>query len=121
MTNSIHLSLDAMGGDNAPQIIVDGAAQSKIRYPDVKFSFFGNKYKLLPLVNSLKILKNSEITNQKDTINQFNIDKSELEFLRLNLTYSHKCRKSFLNTKGFRVGSSEYKKCVLNKGRKINE
>ena len=43
LTNSIHLSLDAMGGDNAPQIIVDGAAQSKIRYPDVKFSFFGNK------------------------------------------------------------------------------
>ena len=61
MTKSIHLSLDAMGGDNAPQIIVDGAAQSKIRYPDVKFSFFGNKNKLLPLLSSLKILKDSEI------------------------------------------------------------
>ena len=68
MTNSIHLSLDAMGGDNAPQIIVDGAAQSKIRYPDVKFSFFGNKNKLLPLLNPLKILKDSEIIHTDEII-----------------------------------------------------
>ena len=68
MTNSIHLSLDAMGGDNAPQIIVDGAAQSKIRYPDVKFSFFGNKNKLLPLVSSLKILKDSQIIHTDEII-----------------------------------------------------
>ena len=68
MTNSIHLSLDAMGGDNAPQIIVDGAAQSKIRYPDVKFSFFGNKNKLLPLLGPLKILKDSEIIHTDEII-----------------------------------------------------
>ena len=68
MTNSIHLSLDAMGGDNAPQIIVEGAAQSKIRYPDVKFSFFGNKNKLLPLVSSLKTLKDSQIIHTDEII-----------------------------------------------------
>ena len=68
MSNSIHLSLDAMGGDNAPQIIVDGAAQSKIRYPDVKFSFFGNKNKLLPLVSSLKTLKDSQIIHTDEII-----------------------------------------------------
>ena len=68
MTNSIHLSLDAMGGDNAPQIIVDGAAQSKIRYPDVKFSFFGNKNKLLPLLSSLKTLKDSQIIHTDEII-----------------------------------------------------
>ena len=68
MTNSIHLSLDAMGGDNAPQIIVDGAAQSKIRYPNVKFSFFGNKNKLLPLVSSLKTLKDSQIIHTDEII-----------------------------------------------------
>ena len=68
MANSIHLSLDAMGGDNAPQIIVDGAAQSKIRYPDVKFSFFGNKNKLLPLVSSLKTLKDSQIIHTEEII-----------------------------------------------------
>ena len=57
----------------------------------------------------------------RDTIiNQFNIDKDELSFLRLNLDYGHKCRRTFFNTQGFIVGTAEYKKCVLNKGR-LNE
>ena len=62
----------------------------------------------------------NEIYNQKETISKFNIDTEELEFLRLNLEYGHKCRKSFFNNKGFTVGSQEYKNCVLNKGR-INQ
>ena len=57
-----------MGGDNAPQIIVEGAAQSKIRYPDIKFSFFGNKNKLLPLLSSLKTLKDSQIIHTDEII-----------------------------------------------------
>ena len=61
-----------------------------------------------------------EILNQKKTIDQFNLDKEELQFLRLNLEYSHKCRKSFFNNKGFVVGTPEYKNCVLKRGR-IND
>ena len=68
---------------------------------------------------------NNEISNiqkenisQKKKLDQFNIDKEELEFLRLNLNYGHKCRKSIFNAKGFSVGSAKYKKCVMNKGRK---
>ena len=65
-----------------------------------------------------KILNlNNEISLQKKTINQFNIDTKELKFLRLNLKYGHKCRKSFFNNKGFLTGSEKYKNCVLNKGR----
>ena len=60
----------------------------------------------------------SEIFSQKQTINQFNIDSQELEFLKLNLEHGHKCRKSFLNTDGFNVGTEEYRDCVLNGGRK---
>ncbi len=58
-----------------------------------------------------------KITSQKKEINQFDIDKKELKFLRLNLEHGHKCRKSFFNSKGFSVGSKEYKECVLTKGR----
>ena len=61
-----------------------------------------------------------ELNLQKQKINQFNIDKDELLFLRLNLKHGHKCRKSFFNNKGFLIGSLDYKKCVLNKGRKNN-
>ena len=56
-----------------------------------------------------------QITNQENTIKQFNIDQEELKFLRLNLIHGHKCRKTFLNSKGFIVGTSDYKKCVLRK------
>ena len=68
MTKSIRISLDAMGGDNAPYIIVDGAAQTKIRHPYVKFSFFGNKIKLLPLINSSEVLKESEIVHTDEFV-----------------------------------------------------
>ena len=57
----------------------------------------------------------SQIISQKNTIKQFNIDKEELKFLRLNLVHGHKCRKTFLNSKGFIVGTPEYKNCVLSK------
>tara|TARA_B100000123_G_scaffold94723_1_gene68908 strand:+ start:519 stop:713 length:195 start_codon:yes stop_codon:yes gene_type:complete len=60
---------------------------------------------------------NNEISSQKQTISQFNLDTQELKFLRLNLEHGHKCRKSFLNNKGFNVGSTEYKDCVLSKGK----
>ena len=43
-----------------------------------------------------------------------------MNFLKLNLEYGHKCRKSLFNAKGFLVGSPKYKECVLNKGIKIN-
>ena len=57
-----------MGGDNAPQIIVEGAAQTKIRHPYVKFSFFGNKIKLLPLISASELLKESEIVHTEEFI-----------------------------------------------------
>ena len=57
-----------MGGDNAPQIIVDGATQTKIRHPYVKFSFYGNKIKLLPLISSSEVLKGSEIVHTDEFI-----------------------------------------------------
>ena len=59
----------------------------------------------------------NKIFLQKEKIDQFDIDKKELNFLRLNLEHGHKCRRSFFNNRGFVVGSEEYKKCVLNKGR----
>jgi len=75
------------------------------------------------LNNSLLIL-NNELSSKNITINQYNIDKAELEFLRLNLEFGHICRKSrklFQKASGFEPGSDEYKKCILNKGIIIND
>ena len=68
------------------------------------------------LSNKVLSLKD-EISSQKQTINQFDIDKKEMEFLKLNLDHGYKCRKSFFNSKGFVVGSEEYRICVFNRGR----
>jgi rod shape-determining protein MreC len=73
------------------------------------------KTKINSLDNQISNLE-IEVSSKENKINQFNIDTNELDFLRLNLEYGHKCRKTFLNAKGFKTGSLEYKNCVLNKG-----
>ena len=63
------------------------------------------------------ILKN-KISTQAETIEEYDLDTKEMEFLKMNLYYGHKCRRTFINVKGFTVGTEEYKRCVLRKGRK---
>ena len=77
------------------------------------------KIKINNLNKQIVDFKN-EVYDQKQIIAQYNIDLDEIEFLRLNLEFSHKCRKSFLNNDGFEVGTLEYKSCVMNKGQ-IND
>ena len=78
------------------------------------------KSEIYELQNKISDLK-KEISSQKNVISQHTIDTSELKFLRFNLEYGHKCKKSFFNNKGFLVGSDKYKKCVLNRGKISNE
>jgi len=87
--------------------------QSNIKFKDENETL---KNQINNLNNQINTYKN-EISNQKQVIDQFDVDLKELEFLRLNLEFGHKCRKSFFNNKGFIVGTSEYKNCVLNRGR----
>ncbi len=60
----------------------------------------------------------NKISDQVKIIEEYNLDTKEMEFLKLNLYYGHKCRRTFINVKGFTVGTEEYKRCVLRKGRK---
>ena len=59
-----------------------------------------------------KLKKN--IQNQQIEAEKSLIDEKELKFLQLNFLYANKCRKTFFN-KLYRVGSPEYKKCILSK------
>ena len=77
------------------------------------------KFQLNNLRDEISSFKNI-ISSQKMVINQFDIDKDELKFLRLNLLYSHKCQTQKLFSTGYQVGTPEYKRCILNKG-KIDE
>ena len=90
--------------------------QSNVKFKDENENL---KSKINDLNNRIKVYIN-ENEIQKEAINQFNIDKEELEFLRLNLIYSQKCQSRKLFSTGFKVGTPEYKNCILNKG-KIND
>jgi glycerol-3-phosphate acyltransferase PlsX len=43
LSDQITIALDAMGGDNAPHIVVAGANIARRRYPDVKFLLYGDE------------------------------------------------------------------------------
>ena len=75
------------------------------------------KTDIIYLNSQISNLEN-KILSQKEEIEQSNINSEEMNFLKMNLYYGHKCRRSFFNSKGFTVGTTEYKKCVMNKGRK---
>ena len=62
-----------------------------------------------------------KIEEQNKIISQNLIDQKELSFLRLNLIYSSKCLKPTFGKKGYKVGTTEYRDCILRKGKKIND
>jgi glycerol-3-phosphate acyltransferase PlsX len=44
------LAVDAMGGDRAPEVVVDGIGIAAERHPDAKFLLVGDEARLLPLL-----------------------------------------------------------------------
>ena len=66
----------------------------------------------------LNLLK--KVEDQNNLISQNVIDQEELKFLRLNLIHSSKCKKTAFK-KGFKVGTQEYKDCILKKGKKLDD
>jgi len=53
VTARITISLDAMGGDNAPDVVVHGIQIAKARLPHVQFLLFGDQARLDPLLAHL--------------------------------------------------------------------
>jgi len=48
------LALDGMGGDHAPDVVVNGADIARVRYPDTTYLLFGDPARLKPLVDKRK-------------------------------------------------------------------
>tara|TARA_B100000035_G_scaffold117367_1_gene99473 strand:+ start:144 stop:1355 length:1212 start_codon:yes stop_codon:yes gene_type:complete len=104
----------------------------------IKLDILNEELKILSETNEKFLIENqslkSEINNSNNKIldlqkeidlkdkkiAQNNVDKEELSFLRLNLIYSSRCQKTAFK-KGFKVGTDEYKNCILNKGKKTND
>ena len=114
------------------------AAPSESNTEKIKLDILNEELKILSETNSKFLEENQSLKtkiNQSDEkisnlekkieiqnkeIEKNIIDQKELDFLRLNLLYSSKCQKSGFK-KGFKVGTPEYKECILRKGRKISD
>ena len=62
------------------------------------------------LISAQKMMKEN---NNKLKANQ--VKSEDLKFLKLNLLHGHKCKRSFLKPKLFKIETDEYRNCVLNK------
>ncbi len=105
---------------NTEQIKLDLISDELQILEDSNTKFLEENKELNALTNDLtkqiEILK-SENEFQKSVIQQHNLDEEELEFLRLNLIYSSRCQSKKLFSTGFKVGTEEYKKCIMRKGK----
>src|SRR5690349_22499162 len=63
------LALDGMGGDHAPDVVVNGADIARERYPDTSYLLFGDPARLKPLVDKRKgLAKVLEIVPATDAV-----------------------------------------------------
>lgn len=69
MAGTITISLDAMGGDNAPGMVIAGADMARIRFPDLRFLIFGDENLIRPLLNDFPLLQTvSEIRHTTEKV-----------------------------------------------------
>ena len=67
MTSDVNIAIDVMGNDKGPDVIIKASSISKTRYPDIKYTYFGDskviaKYvnKYANLIGSYQILHTEE-------------------------------------------------------------
>jgi glycerol-3-phosphate acyltransferase PlsX len=69
VTKGLKIALDCMGGDHAPQVVIEGANLIAASNPDVHFLFFGDSAKIDPIIHNCRHLKNRyELTHTQDFI-----------------------------------------------------
>ena len=57
MSARLTIALDAMGGDQAPRMVLRGANMARKRFPQVEFLLFGREQDVAPLLDKMKRLK----------------------------------------------------------------
>src|SRR3954452_24366770 len=81
MPKPVRISLDAMGGDHGPSIVIPGAALALERHPDLRFLMFGNETIVAPLLNAHPKLK--EATELRNTDIAIAMDEKPSQAIRM--------------------------------------
>ncbi len=80
MTGPLTIALDAMGGDNAPRIVLRGTNIARKRFPETRFLLFGDEGKLNPLLRRLPRLR--KVTSVQHTADVVRDDDKPVVALR---------------------------------------
>ena len=54
MTTKVKIAIDVMGSDKGPQTIIEASSISKTRYPEIKYTYFGDSKLILKYVEIIK-------------------------------------------------------------------
>lgn len=57
LSDNLVISIDAMGGDKSPRVVIEGLVEASLKNPDVRFLVYGDESKVLPLLNKYPRLK----------------------------------------------------------------
>ena len=68
MTNKIRIAVDAMGGDNAPDMVISGAEMALVRFPEIEYTFFGDEKQIKPLIEKHSALKGKSTVVHTDEV-----------------------------------------------------
>ena len=68
MQHPPRISLDAMGGDQAPEIVVQGADRALGAHPDISLIFVGDERKITPLLKKTSHLKKADIHHTDEAV-----------------------------------------------------
>ena len=94
------------------KIDIDMLQQQNLIAKEIRTKLEEKNNKLnIKLINTQKQLEEQKKKNKK-----IQIEESDIKFLKLNLVYGHKCRRTFLKSKLYKINTPEYRACVLSKG-----
>ena len=86
MSQEIVLALDAMGGDQAPGMVLKGANIARLRYPDLRFVLFGDESAIQPGLSRFKKLAAvCTVRHTEETIKSD--ERLSVENLRLGIDF----------------------------------
>src|ERR687897_1237193 len=81
MPKPVRISLDAMGGDHGPSVVIPGAALALERHPDLSFLMFGNETVIAPLLDKHPRLKAA--TELRHTEMAISMDEKPSQAIRM--------------------------------------
>ncbi len=91
MSDNLVISIDAMGGDNSPRVVIEGLAIAAGKNPDAKFLLFGDEAKIMEILNSHPALKkvcevrhSSEIVRNDDKPSAVIRNRNTSMFMAIN-------------------------------------